>query len=44
MIPIPQYPMYSAEITMNHGTFVPYYLDESKDWGFDVRVALHKAI
>ncbi|CAI2364927.1 unnamed protein product [Moneuplotes crassus] len=33
MIPIPQYPMYSALITKFEGTQVPYYLDESKGWG-----------
>merc|ERR1719391_1795298 len=32
LIPIPQYPLYSAQITLNGGTAVPYYLDESKDW------------
>jgi aspartate/methionine/tyrosine aminotransferase len=29
MIPIPQYPLYSALITLNGGTLVPYFLDES---------------
>ena len=29
MIPIPQYPLYSALITLNGGTLIPYYLDES---------------
>lgn len=28
MIPVPQYPLYSASITLNNGTAVPYYLDE----------------
>ena len=27
MIPIPQYPLYSATISLNGGTAVPYYLD-----------------
>lgn len=36
MIPIPQYPLYSAAITMNGGKAVPYYLDESKDWSTPV--------
>jgi aspartate/methionine/tyrosine aminotransferase len=39
MIPIPQYPMYAAEISINHGTIVPYYLEESKQWGIEVRNA-----
>jgi len=37
MIPIPQYPLYSALITLNGGTLVPYYLDESKNWALDVK-------
>ena len=32
MIPIPQYPLYSASITLNGGKQVPYYLDEENDW------------
>lgn len=35
MIPIPQYPLYSALITLNGGTLVPYYLDESQNWALD---------
>lgn len=36
MIPIPQYPLYSALITLNGGKQIPYYLDESKNWALDV--------
>ena len=32
MIPIPQYPLYSATITLYEGKQVHYYLDEGKDW------------
>ncbi|KAJ3315356.1 hypothetical protein HDV04_003749 [Boothiomyces sp. JEL0838] len=32
MIPIPQYPLYTASISLFGGKPVPYYLDESKDW------------
>jgi aspartate/methionine/tyrosine aminotransferase len=32
MIPIPQYPLYSATITLYEGRQVPYYLDEANDW------------
>lgn len=32
MIPIPQYPLYSATITLYEGKQVPYYLDEAHDW------------
>lgn len=35
LIPIPQYPLYSALITLNGGKQVNYYLDESKNWGLD---------
>jgi aspartate/methionine/tyrosine aminotransferase len=33
MIPIPQYPLYTASIDMYGGKAVPYYLDESREWG-----------
>jgi aspartate/methionine/tyrosine aminotransferase len=32
MIPIPQYPLYSATITLYGGRIVPYYLDEADLW------------
>jgi len=32
MIPIPQYPLYSATITLYEGRMVPYYLDEGQGW------------
>jgi aspartate/methionine/tyrosine aminotransferase len=32
MIPIPQYPLYSATIALQGGTQVGYHLDESMDW------------
>lgn len=32
MIPIPQYPLYSATITMYQGHQIGYYLDEDHDW------------
>jgi len=33
MIPIPQYPLYSASITLYGGVQVGYYLDEASGWG-----------
>ena len=33
MVPIPQYPLYSASIPLYGGTLIPYYLDESANWG-----------
>jgi aspartate/methionine/tyrosine aminotransferase len=32
LIPIPQYPLYSATITLYGGAQVPYLLDEADDW------------
>ena len=46
MVPIPQYPLYSASLALYGGTLVPYYLDEDKKWGLDVadlKVQLDKA-
>lgn len=36
MIPIPQYPLYTASLALLDATPVPYYLDESKNWGTDL--------
>ncbi|TYI78440.1 hypothetical protein E1A91_D06G211900v1, partial [Gossypium mustelinum] len=36
LCPIPQYPLYSASITLHGGTLVPYYLDEATGWGLEV--------
>lgn len=36
MCPIPQYPLYSAALTLYGGTLVPYYLDEDRSWSMDV--------
>ena len=33
MIPIPQYPLYSATLAMFDGRPIPYYLDEQRGWG-----------
>lgn len=35
MIPIPQYPLYSAAIALNGGYTAPYYLNEEKGWQLD---------
>jgi alanine transaminase len=43
MIPIPQYPLYSATITLYEGQQVPYYLDEAHDWRLD-RTMLEESI
>ena len=36
MIPIPQYPLYTASIALNGGSTAPYYLNESKGWQLDL--------
>ena len=36
LVPIPQYPLYTATLSLLNAQCVPYYLDESKAWGTDV--------
>ena len=36
MVPIPQYPLYSASIALYGGELVPYYLDEDNGWALDM--------
>jgi glutamate--glyoxylate aminotransferase len=36
MVPIPQYPLYSAAIALLGGQLVPYYLDEKAGWALSV--------
>jgi aspartate/methionine/tyrosine aminotransferase len=36
MIPIPQYPLYSATIPLLGGSPIPYYLNEETNWGLDI--------
>ncbi|KAI0133556.1 pyridoxal phosphate-dependent transferase [Xylariales sp. AK1849] len=33
LVPIPQYPLYTASLSVLNATCVPYYLDESSNWG-----------
>jgi glutamate--glyoxylate aminotransferase len=35
MVPIPQYPLYSALLTLEGGLMVKYYLEEEKNWGIN---------
>lgn len=42
MIPIPQYPLYSAAITELGAVQINYYLDEDNCWALDVN-ELHRA-
>lgn len=46
LVPIPQYPLYTATLSLLGATCVPYLLDESKTWGTDlgaIKDALAKA-
>lgn len=36
MIPVPQYPLYSATLTEYNAHAIHYYLDESKGWALDM--------
>jgi aspartate/methionine/tyrosine aminotransferase len=38
MIPIPQYPLYTATLALLNGQAVEYYLNEANDWGLDASV------
>ncbi|QRV84638.1 aminotransferase class I and II protein [Ceratobasidium sp. AG-Ba] len=47
LIPIPQYPLYTATLAQHGGIPVPYYLDESKGWSTSpesVAAAVDKAL
>ena len=37
MIPIPQYPIYTALIALKQGNGVGYYLEEKDAWGMDIK-------
>eukprot|EP00775_Hariotina_reticulata_P006739 gene6739-6959_t len=46
LVPIPQYPLYSASIQLYGGSLLPYMLDEGNNWGLSVdsvRAATKKA-
>jgi len=47
LIPIPQYPLYSATITLYGGRQIGYYLDEDSGWSLNEQMleeAMHEAI
>ncbi|XP_074328690.1 glutamate--glyoxylate aminotransferase 2-like [Apium graveolens] len=37
LVPVPQYPLYSAAIALCGGSLVPYYLEETANWGLDIQ-------
>lgn len=37
LVPIPQYPLYTATLSVLNARCVPYYLDESKAWGTNLQ-------
>ncbi|KAF2670453.1 PLP-dependent transferase [Microthyrium microscopicum] len=38
LVPIPQYPLYTATLAVLNTKCVPYYLDESKAWGTNLEI------
>ena len=40
LIPIPQYPLYSAQLTLDGGELLPYYLDEENGWSLNAEALL----
>lgn len=38
LVPIPQYPLYTATLSLLNAQCVPYYLDEHRAWGTDINV------
>jgi len=40
MIPIPQYPLYSATLTLYGGKIVGYYLDEGNSWQLNEKILI----
>lgn len=36
LLPIPQYPLYTASMALMKGVVLPYFLDEDKDWGLKI--------
>ena len=36
LVPIPQYPLYTATLSVLNARCVPYYLEESRAWGTDI--------
>jgi len=46
LIPIPQYPLYTATLAQHNGVAIPYYLDESAEWAtsiHEIEASLEKA-
>lgn len=43
LVPVPQYPLFSAEITLNNCQFLGYHLDEEKNWSLDIE-ALQQSV
>ncbi|CCD54526.1 hypothetical protein ACHAPC_006882 [Botrytis cinerea] len=37
LVPIPQYPLYTASLSVLNAKCVPYYLDEARNWGTDLQ-------
>lgn len=44
LIPIPQYPLYTAILALLNVTAVPYYLQEDKGWSIDAKEIEHQIL
>lgn len=47
LIPIPQYPLYTATLAAHSGVGIPYHLDEEADWATsapEIEAAIEKAV
>lgn len=47
LIPIPQYPLYTATLAAHSGVGIPYHLDEEAEWATsapDIEAAIQKAV
>ncbi|KKY21062.1 putative alanine aminotransferase [Diplodia seriata] len=47
LVPIPQYPLYTATLSVLNAQAVPYYLDEASHWGTsleDIKTGYEKAV
>jgi alanine transaminase len=43
LVPIPQYPLYTASLSLLNAQCVPYYLDEGQNWATDLE-AIHTSL
>ena len=37
LVPIPLYPLYSAQLALQKGQLLPYFLNEEENWSIDIK-------